>query len=232
MKTRAFRAAFPLTLPVLAGFSFLGIAFGILMSAKGYAAGWAVLMSLVVFAGSAQYLALTFLTLPFAPLNAFLLTLLVNSRHLFYGLSLLDKYRGAGRFKPYLIFGLCDETFSIVCTAKAPEDVDEHWFRFFITVLNHSYWVLGTAAGSLLGALLRMDLAGMDFALTALFVVIFVGQWKSTRVHWPALTGLGCTGLALAVLGPGKFIVPALLLIFAVLCLPRARRRKEGDKPC
>ena len=228
MKTRALAAAFPLTLPVMAGFSFLGIAFGILMAGKGYAAGWAVLMSLVVFAGSAQYLALTFLSLPFEPLAALLLTLLVNSLHVFYGLSLLDKYKGAGRFKPYLIFGLCDETFSIVCSARAPEGVDEHWFRFFITALNHSYWVLGTAAGSLLGLLLPMDLAGMDFALTALFVVIFVSQWKSTGTHWPALAGLGCTGLALLLLGPGQFIVPALVMIFAVLSLPWAKRRKGG----
>ena len=232
MKTRALRAALPLTLPVLAGFSFLGIAFGILMTAKGYAAGWAILMSLVVFAGSAQYLALTFLTLPFTPLNAFLLTLLVNSRHLFYGLSLLDKYRAAGRFKPYLIFGLCDETFSIVCSANPPEDVDENWFRFFITALNHSYWVLGTAAGSLLGAVLAMDLAGMDFALTALFVVIFIGQWKAAKTHWPALAGLGCTALALALLGPEKFILPALFFTFGVLCLPWVRLRKGGGRSC
>lgn len=231
-KTQALKAAFPLTLPVMAGFSFLGIAYGILMASKGYGVLWAISMSTFVFAGSAQYLAVTFLTIPFHPLQALLLTLLVNSRHLFYGLSLLDKYRNAGRAKPYLIFGLCDETFSIVCSAEPPEGVDGTWFRFFVTALNHSYWIIGTAAGGLLGQVLPMNFMGLDFALTALFIVIFVNQWKSSPKHSPAVTGIVCAALCLAFFGPRMYMLPALAMILGIVSLPWLAKRERKEREC
>lgn len=173
---KALKAAFPHTIPVFAGFIFLGIAFGILMNSKGYGGGWTILMSFIVYAGSAQYVAINFLTSVFDPLYALLLTLMVNARHLFYGISMLDKYKGTGKFKPYLIFGLCDETFSIICSANPPVGVNRNWFMFFITFLHHCYWVLGSAIGGLLGYMVSFNTKGLDFVLTALFVVIFIGQ--------------------------------------------------------
>lgn len=146
-KRKALKAAFPHTIPVFTGFILLGTAYGILMNSKGYGVGWITLMSFMVFAGSAQYVAITFLTSAFNPIHALFMTFMVNARHLFYGISMLDRFKDMGQLKPYLIFGLCDETFSIICSANLPEDVDEKWFNFFITSLHHIYWVLGSAIG-------------------------------------------------------------------------------------
>ncbi len=220
-KVRALRAAFPLTLPVLAGFLFLGMAYGILMNSKGYGPGWTALMSLFAFAGSAQYVAVTFLTSVFNPLHALLLTVMINARHLFYGLAMLDKFRSAGKFRPYLIFGLCDETFSILCASEPPAGVDRNWFMFFVTALDHAYWVLGSLAGALLGTLLPFDVRGLDFVLTALFVVIFIGQWQGQKRHEPAVIGVVCSVVCLALFGRERFILPALVLIVLLLLVLR-----------
>jgi len=230
----ALKAAFPYTIPVLTGFIFLGIAYGILMSSKGYGVGWTVLMSFMAFAGSAQYVAITFLTSVFNPINALIMTLMVNARHLFYGISMLDKYKGTGKLKPYLIFGLCDETFSIVCSAEPPEGVNRNWFSFFITLLNHSYWVLGSAIGGMLGSMVSFNTKGLDFVLTALFVVIFVGQWKAQKDHKPAIIGVLCSIICLAVFGQSNFIIPSMLAILAVLTISRKeyvekKELVEGD---
>ena len=227
-KTKALRAAFPHTVPVLTGFIFIGIAYGILMQSKGYGVGWTFLMSLAVFAGSAQYAAVTALTSAFDPLGAFLLTLVVNARHLFYGVSVLDTYKNAGKYKLYMIFGLCDETFSLVCSARPPEGVDRSLFLFFITLLDHLYWVAGSVLGGLLGSVLAFELKGLDFVLTALFVVIFLGQWQTQKDHRPAIIGVLSAAACLAVFGPGGFVIPALLLIVAVLLL---FRKKLGGTP-
>ena len=154
----ALKAAFPHTVPVLTGFIFLGIAYGILMNSKGYSVLWTVFFSLVAFAGSSQYVSITFLTTIFNPLNALLVALTVNARHLFYGLSMLDKYKDTGKIKPYLIFGLCDETFSIVCSAEPPVDIDRNMFVFYITFLNHMYWVIGSALGGILGSFITFNI--------------------------------------------------------------------------
>ena len=220
-KIKALKAAFPHTIPVLAGFTFIGIAFGILMNSKGYGVGWTFLFSLLAFAGSAQYVAITFLTSVFNPVSALLMTLMVNARHLFYGISMLDKYKGAGKLKPYLIFGLCDETFSILCSTEPPAGVNRHWFMFFVTMLDHSYWVLGSALGGLLGSLVSFNTKGLDFVLTALFVVIFVGQWNTQQDHKPAVIGVFCSLVCLVVFGPGKFIIPSMLAILVVLTVSR-----------
>ncbi|MZQ75801.1 MAG: branched-chain amino acid ABC transporter permease [Peptoclostridium sp.] len=225
-KTKALKAAFPHTIPVFTGFIFLGFAYGILMSSKGYGIGWSVLFSLVAFAGSAQYVAISFLTSVFNPVYALLMTLMVNARHLFYGISMLDKYRETGRLKPYLIFGMCDETFSITCSTEPPEGVDRSWFMLFITLLNHSYWVMGSALGGLLGSMISFNTKGLDFVLTALFVVIFVGQWKSQKDHKPAIIGVVCSLACLLVFGQGNFIIPSMLAILAVLTMSRKREEK------
>lgn len=225
-KLKALKAAFPLTVPILTGFLFLGAAYGILMGSKGYGLGWTVLTSVVVFAGSAQYLAVTFLTTVFNPVYALLMTIVINARHLFYGLSMLEKYRNTGKLKLYLIFGLVDETFSVVCSAEAPEGVNKNWFYFFVTILDHIYWVAGSAIGGLLGSIASFNIKGLDFVLTALFVVIFVGQWRTRQNRLPAVIGVVCSAVCLLIFGQSQFIIPAMLAILAALTL----FRKSLDK--
>lgn len=226
-KINALKAAFPYTIPVFTGFIFLGIAYGILMNSKGYGFGWIVFMSLFVFAGSMQYVAITLLTSVFDPISAFLLTLMVNARHLFYGISMLEKYKGTGKFKPYLIFGLCDETFSIICSTESPEGINRNWFMFFITLLDHSYWVIGSALGGLLGSMVSFNTKGLDFVLTALFVVIFIGQWKSQKNHRPAIVGVVCSVICLVLFGKSNFIIPSMILILTVLTAFKKTFSKE-----
>lgn len=214
---RALKAAFPHTIPVLTGYAFLGFAYGFLMNSKGYGVGWAVLFSLIVFAGSAQYTAITFLTAVFDPLAAFILSLMINARHLFYGVSMLTKYKETGRLKPYLIFGLTDETFSIISTTSVPDGVDQKWFWFFITALDHGYWVLGTALGGLIGYLISFNTKGLDFVLTALFVTIFLGQWDRSSQRLPAAIGVICSIVCLLIFGQSNFIIPAMAAILLIL---------------
>jgi 4-azaleucine resistance transporter AzlC len=228
-KTRALKEAFPHTIPVFTGFIFLGIAYGILMHSKGYGVGWTFLMSLIVFAGSAQYVAITFLTSAFNPVYALLMTLMINARHLFYGISMLDKYRDIGKLKPYLIFGMCDETFSIVCSVEPPEGINRRWFYFFITALDHGYWVLGSIIGAMLGAMISFNTKGLDFVLTALFVVIFVGQWKAQRNHKAAVIGVVCSAACLIVFGTSNFIIPSMIAIVAVLSITRKEKEEAQE---
>jgi 4-azaleucine resistance transporter AzlC len=226
----ALKAAFPHTIPVLTGFTFLGIAYGVLMNTKGYGVGWTALASLLVFAGSAQYVAITFLTSVFNPIYALLMTLMINARHLFYGISLLDKYKNTGKLKPYLIFGLCDETFSIVCSTEPPPGVNRKWFIFFITLLDHCYWVLGSILGGLLGSMISFNTQGLDFVLTALFVVIFLGQWKAQKNHKPAIIGILCSVGCLILFGPSNFIIPSMAAIMVILTVFRKNLAKEEAK--
>ena len=171
MKTKAFRAALPYTLPICVGFLFLGMSYGFFMRSQGFSFVYPLFMSLFIFAGSMEFVTANLLLLPtFQPVHAFLLTIMVNARHLFYGLSLLDKFKNLGWKKPYLIFGLCDETFSIHCTVDTPEGVDPGWFMFFVTVLNQAYWVAGATAGALLGYIIHFNTKGIEFVMTALFV--------------------------------------------------------------
>lgn len=220
-KTKALKAALPHTIPVFTGFVFLGAAYGILMNSNGYGVGWSLLMSLIVFAGSSQYLAISFLTTAFNPLYAFLMILIVNARHLFYGISMLDKYKGTGKLKPFLIFGLCDETFSVVFAAEAAEDISRKWFIFFITLLNYLYWAMGTFIGGIVGSMITFNTTGLDFVLTALFVVIFLGQWKSNKDHKPAIIGLLSSIACLIIFGPDNFIIPSMIVIIVILTLIR-----------
>ena len=230
-KKAAFKVALPYTIPVFAGYLLLGSAYGILMTSKGFAAGWTLLMSVIVFAGAMQFVALTLLVSAFDPLAALGLAIMVNIRHLFYGISMLERFKGSGILKPYLIFGMTDETFSLICATKPPEGVDRNLFMFFMTLQNHIYWIFGSAVGVFLGNFIMFDVKGLDFVLTALFVVIFLEQWKDVRGHFPALIGLFCSWFCLVVFGPKLFIIPSMLAILAALALSK-NKLEEVFKKC
>lgn len=225
MRKKAFRAAFPLTLPVFMGYLFLGIAFGVLLASEGFHVGWAVFMSVTIYAGAMQFVAIPLLSAPFNLVSTVFITLTVNARHLFYGLSMLEKFRESGPLKPYMIFSLTDETYSLLCSVKVPEGVDRKWFFFFIALLNHSYWILGGIVGCLAGHLIPFDSTGIDFAMTALFLVIFVEQWESSKNHLPALLGLSVTVLCRLLFGVDWFIPVAMGCLLLSLTL---LRRKEA----
>ena len=220
-KVKALKTAFPYTIPVLPGYLFTGIAFGILLSSKGYHFAWAIAMSLFIYAGSIQIVAVNLLTSAFNPLNAFIITLMVNARHLFYGLSMLVRFRGTGKYKPYLIFGLTDETYSLLCSAEIPDGVDKDQVMFFITLINHIYWIAASAIGALLGSVFSFNTKGIDFVMTALFIVIFINQWRAQKNHVPALIGLGGSILCLLLFGPDSCIIPSMVLIVASLTVFR-----------
>ena len=223
MKRKALRAAFPHTLPILAGFWFLGLAYGIYMNASGFSFVYPMVMSLLIFGGSLEFLAVDMLLSPFAPLQVLLLTLLVQARHLFYGISMLDKFRGMGWKKFFLIFGMCDETFSVNYTAEIPDGVDRGWFMFFVTLLNYFYWFFGATMGGLVGSLLTFDTTGISFVMTAMFVVIFIEQWKKEEQHAVSLMGLLVAAACRLLLGPDSFMVPAMAVMLGLLALSRKK---------
>ncbi len=232
VKTAAFRAALPYTLPICIGFLFLGMSYGFLMRSQGFSLWYPLFMSMFIFAGSMEFVTVNLLLTPtFQPLHAFLLAFLVNARHLFYGLSMLEKFKNLGWKKPYLIFGLCDETFAIHCAVTPPPEVDRGWFMFFVTVLNQCYWVAGATLGSLLGYLIQFDTTGIEFVMTALFVVMFLSQWEANRDHRPALIGVGCTFLCLVLLGSENFLLPAMGCIVLAFLALRKRFPQEVSQP-
>ncbi|MDX9871886.1 MAG: AzlC family ABC transporter permease [Clostridia bacterium] len=228
-KMKALRAAFPYTLPILTGYLLLGSAYGILMSAKGFTLGWTVLMSILVYAGAMQFVAVTLLTAAFNPWAALFIALMVNVRHLFYGISLLEKYKDAGKLRPFLIFGMTDEAFSIICSTDPPPDVDRNYFMFFITLLAYLYWISGSALGSLVGSAISFNVKGLDFVLTALFVVIFIGQWRGQKNHLPAIIGVAATIFCLVLFGQAYFIIPSMLVILAALTIFRKSLEDKRD---
>lgn len=217
MIQRALRAAFPATIPVLTGYFCLGLAYGLLMAANGYGPLWSVLMSAVGFGGSMQYAAVSILVTGFEPVQAFLLTLMVNARHIFYGLSMLERYKGLGWARFPLIYTLSDETFSLVSTLEPPEGVGRREFFLCISLLDYSYWVTATALGGLLGSVLAFNTTGLDFALTALFVVLFLEQWKDRKRRPAGAAGIVCAVLSLAVFGADRLVIPAMIMILAAL---------------
>lgn len=227
MLKKAFTAAFPYTIPIFAGFWFLGITYGIYMNVSGFSFWYPMLMSITIFAGSIEFVTVNMLLGAFNPLQAFAMTLMINARHLFYGISMLDKFRGVGRKKFYLIFGMCDESFSINYTADIPEDVDRGWFMFFVTLLNHFYWFSGATLGGIFGSLIHFDTEGLEFVMTAMFVVIFMEQWLKEKDHTSSVLGLVISVLCLIAFGADNFIIPAMLAILAVLSL--LRRPLEAD---
>ncbi len=236
MDRKTLAAAFPLTVPVLMGYLAIGIAFGLMLQSAGWGVGWAALMSFTIYAGSGQYLGVSLLAAGAPLAQVAFLTLMVNFRHLVYGLSMLEKFRGMGWRKLYMIFSLTDETYALLSSAKAPEEVDEHRFFFAVALLDQSYWVLGSVIGSLLGSALGFDTTGVDFAMTALFLVIAVGQWRAAGSHVPALLGGAATLASLLIVGAEDMLLPALGIIVAVLVLLRPRldaeKMREEGAPC
>ena len=218
-RKQLFQKAFFATLPVMAGYVVLGTGFGILLSSKGYGIFWSLAMSVFIYAGSMQYLAVDLIAGGAGLITAAITTLMVNARHLFYGISMIDKYKNTGKAKPYLIFALTDETYSLNCNG-APEDVpDPGNYFFLVSILNHCYWILGSALGAALGMVIPFNTEGIDFALTALFVTVFVEQWKSTKDHIPALIGLAAALLCLLLFGADSFLIPTMILITVSLAL-------------
>ena len=212
----AFKFAFPFTLPVCMSMLVLGLSYGFLMGSKGFSFVYPMCMSTIMLAGSMEFLTVDLLVSAFDPVFAFLLALAVNARHVFYGISMLERFRGVGRKKWYLIYGMCDESFAINSSAEVPEGVDRGWFMFSVTLLNHLYWVGGSTLGGILGNVLAFDATGLEFVLTALFLTIVVDQWRSTREHVPAVVGALAGVVCLVVFGPDSFAVPALVLMLAV----------------
>lgn len=230
MNRKTLAAAFPVTVPVLMGYLAIGMAFGLMLQSAGYGVGWALLMSLTIYAGSGQYLGVSLLAAG-APLGqvAFL-TLMINFRHLVYGLSMLEKFRGMGARKLYMIFSLTDETYALLSSARPPAGIDPHNFYFTVAMLDHSYWILGSVIGSLVGTALGFDTTGVDFAMTALFLVIAVGQWKAAGSHLPALLGIAATLLSLWGVGAEDMLLPALGLIIMTLVVLRPRLEGAAEK--
>lgn len=226
----AFKAAFPHTLPVLTGYLFIGIAFGVMFADKGYNFIWAGVMSLLVYAGSGQYLAVNFFDPSVSLLQVVFLTFMVNIRHIFYGLSLLDKFKVSGKKKPYMIFSLTDETYSLYFLTKTPPNVDEGKFLFAIALLDQSYWILGSIIGAVAGALIPFDSTGIDFAMTALFIVIFVEQWLEKKNRFPAVVGVVTTIISLLVFGQDNFVLPSMIAIMIVLLGKNRADNKKGVK--
>lgn len=222
------KKAFTATIPVMTGYLVLAIGFGILLKTKGYGLGWAIAMSGFIYAGSMQYLAIDLLSGGASLIATALTTFMVNARHLFYGISMVDRYKDTGRKKPYLIFALTDETYSLVCSEESVKGIEEpKEYYFLVSLFNQTYWVVGSVIGSLLGNIIPFNVEGIDFALTALFVTIFVEQWLTAKAYFPALTGLFVSAIFLEIWGADKFLIPSMVMIVVLLLL----NRKQMEEP-
>ncbi|MBQ8026606.1 MAG: AzlC family ABC transporter permease [Clostridia bacterium] len=229
MKRKTVKMAFVKSLPVFAGYIVLGIGFGVLLAKAGYGILWALVMSVTMYAGSMQYVAVSLLAAGASPLDTAITTLLVQARHLFYGVSMIDKYKGAGLKKIYMAFALTDETYSLLCDGKHPEGTDLHLYQFLLSIFNQSYWIMGCLLGNFIGTNLEFNSAGIEFAMTAIFVTVFVEQWKSTKNHIPAIIGIVSTAVCLAVFGSENFLIPAMVAITALLFALRKPLEKKEE---
>ena len=227
----AIKPAFLRSVPVMAGYIVLGIGFGILLRGAGYGVLWSLAMSALIYAGSMQYVGVSLLAGGASVLTAILTTVMVNARHLFYSISMIDRYRDAGRYKPYLIFALTDETYSLLCDGETPAGADPDLYRFLVSAFDQCYWVTGSVLGSLLGAALPFGTEGIEFSMTALFIASFTQQWITSRDHVPALVGLLGTLVCLALFGSENFLIPAMLAITLILTALRPRLAGKGATP-
>lgn len=225
---RIIRKAFVDTVPVMTGYIVLGFGFGIILKANGYGILMAFVMSLAIYAGSMQYVAIGLLTGGASLITAALTTLMVNARHLFYGISMLDKYKNMGKIKPYLIFALTDETYSLVCNDNLNmEEKDKKAYCLLVSMLNHIYWITGSVLGAVIGTLVSFNSEGIDFALTALFLTVFIEQWRTSKKHAPALIGVGVSALCLLIFGSESFLIPAMLIIAFLLCIYKEEKTDD-----
>lgn len=220
-RRKTIKHSFKASLPIMAGYIVLGMGFGILLQSKGYEWWWALLMSGAIYAGSMQYVTIDLLAGGASLISAALMTLLVNVRHIFYGITMLEEYKDTGTKKPYLIFALTDETFSLVCSPSVPKEVNKKEYFFFVSLFNQCYWIIGSVLGAVIGSTVSFNTAGVDFAMTALFVVIFVEQWESTKQHLPAITGIVCSVVSLLIFGASDFLIPAMIAITIALFVER-----------
>ncbi|MCR4746687.1 MAG: AzlC family ABC transporter permease [Lachnospiraceae bacterium] len=224
MDDQTIKKAFYKSLPVLAGYIVLGIGFGILLKNAGYGVIWAAAMSIFIYAGSMQYVGVGLLSGGASVLTTIITTITVNARHLFYSISMINKYKNAGKYKPYMIFALTDETYSLLCDGNTPKDTDPNLYRFLVSFFNHCYWVSGSIIGNLIGGILPFSTAGIEFSMTALFIAGFTEQWLTSKDHIPALTGLISTLMCLLLFGRENFLIPAMLLITLLLTIFRGRK--------
>lgn len=225
----ALKAAFPHTIPIMTGFLFLGMAYGILMRTRGFHPLFPTVMAITIFGGSLEYVAVEMLLSTFAPVQTLLMALLIQARHLFYGLAMLDKYRGFGWKTPLLIFGMCDESFSINCSVEVPQNIDRGWFYLWVTLLNWFYWVAGATLGAQLGAVLPFNTEGLDFVMTAMFVVIFLDALLKEKQHCSSLIGVGCSVGCLLIFGAESFMLPTMgCILLALAAMRRPIDRAEG----
>lgn len=228
MNKQIIQQAFWKTVPVFAGYIVLGAGFGILMNNAGFGAVWTAAMSTFIYAGSMQYVGVGLLTGGAGIVTTAITTVMINARHLFYSISMIDRYKDAGRYKPYLIFALTDETYSLLCDGQTPAGKDPDLYRFLVSLFNQCYWVAGSVMGNLIGSVLPFSTAGIEFSMTALFAASFTEQWLTAKDHLPALTGVLCALVCLILFGPENFLIPAMLAITLVLTLLRSR--EEGDR--
>ena len=222
------KAAFPHTIPIMTGFLFLGMAYGILMRTQGFHPLFPTVMALTIFGGSLEYLCVGMLLSAFAPVETLVVALLIQARHLFYGLAMLDKYRGHGWKTPILIYGMCDESFSVNCSAEVPAEIDQGWFYLWVTLLNWSYWIAGATLGAQLGAVLPFNTEGLDFVMTAMFVVIFLEAWLKEKQHISSLIGVVCAVGCLLLFGADGFMLPTMGCILLALWLLRKPIEQKG----
>lgn len=229
MNRKALKTTFLDTVPVLTGYLFLGAGFGILLGEKtGLGVGWAIAMAVFMLAGSGQYLAVSLIADHASLISVAIATFLVNARHIFYGISLLTPYKGAGNKKTYMIFGLTDETYSLVTQNEPPEGMTRHTYCFLVTLFNHIYWIIGCSLGNLM-SLLPISFEGVEFVLTALFVTMFVEQWLSHKNHLPAIIGVGSTLLCLLIFGQNIFLIPSMVMIALLLTISRKTGRRQDN---
>lgn len=222
------KQAFISTIPVMTGYLVLGFGFGIILKANGYETILAFVMSTFIYAGSMQYVAVGLLAGGASLITVALTTLMVNARHLFYGISMLDKYNNTGKIKPYLIFALTDETYSLLCNDNPDIPTEEKKnYYFFVSLLNQIYWIIGSVSGAVVGSLVKFDTKGIDFALTALFITIFLEQWLTTKKHSPAVIGVAVSAICLIIFGSEKFLIPAMLVILLLLCLYKEENKND-----
>lgn len=226
----ALRAAFPHTVPIFAGFWFMGIAYGLLMNKSGFSFYWPMLMAMTIFSGSVEFVAVKLLLSPFNLVQSFVIALFICARHLFYGISMLDRFKGMGWKKFPLIYGMCDETFSVNYTARVPQGVDHGWFMLWVTVLDYTYWVTGAALGGIFGTWVSFSTKGLDFVMTAMFVVIFMEQWMKEKRHAASIMGIVISAICLVIFGSNNFVVPSMA--FMLLMFMSLRSKLEIMKEC
>lgn len=230
MTKKTLKTVFLDTVPVMTGYLFLGISFGILLGETGYGLPWAFAMALFMYAGSAQFLAVSLLANHASLLSSAIAIFLLNARHIFYGISLIDAYKGTGKKKPYLIFSLTDETYSLVTQNQPPEGMRRHTYCFLVSLLDHLYWVTGCVLGSVAGNFIPISFEGIEFVLTALFVTLFTEQWLTNKNHFPAIVGVVATVLCLVIFGKDIFLIPSMVLIAVLLTTTRKTGSRKEDK--